>query len=302
MKTNTLVTLLVLLALVIGGYALTTFLRDKEVSVPKGDFPPARLLEAEIDRIDITSPAGSLILDKTAQGWTVDGFAVASDTLESFWTALKGSAVRAVVARNPDNHATFAVDDATGKRVTFWSGSDKRAEVIVGKAADIGGTYARLSESNDVLDVAGNLSSAVVTARDDWRDKAILTLDGSTIARMELTQETKKIPLSKKDAVWVFSDRDDQAVNQTNIAAFISAVVSLRADGFRAADSAEVLKPTYFIELFGSDNVPHATLSLTQRENGGAFVERIDTDTVFTISAAVAQQLIKQRADFMAET
>jgi len=27
-----------------------------------------------------------------------------------------------------------------------------------------------------------------------------------------------------------------------------------------------------------------------------------DTDTVFTISAAVAQQLIKQRADFMAET
>ncbi len=303
MKTKTLLILLVVLVVGVAAYFFGARV-DKKATVSDIVVPVFALTEQDVGRMNITHGDASYVLGKDGSIWTVDGYTIDQEVMNTLWSTLVASKVLRVAASNPDNHAKFEVDAVSGARVEFFGGGDHKVikgELIVGKSAGAGKSYIRLPESDEVLEVEGSLSVVFRKERDDWRDKTITDLGEAIIDRIELTRGITKVPLVKQEDVWVFSDQAWKEVDQESVESFAGSVRSLRASGFKDEASDEEVEPTYFIELFGEDDALLAILYITERDGAEPFVWREGDDTVFTISSFTEEQVIKERSDFVAE-
>jgi len=302
MKTKTLIWLFALLLITIGVYVAYNKTHEKSLNNPVAELPEASLHKSDTTRIEITLDATHITVSHTDDHWLVNDYPVDTAVLSRFWTALQGSVVKDIVSQNPENQATFSVDDAHAVLITFFNGDIKTGEMLVGKSSGRGTSYIRVPNTDTVLEVRSDIASAVPLTVNGWRDKTILALKDAKVERIELMNDKVKIALEKQDTnTWILADKKNASINQAHITSFLTAVETLHADGFREASSTEIVDPTYYIKLFGADNTLLAALSLTTRKDGSAFVQHSGDDTVFTIPSYTADQLMQKRSYFITE-
>lgn len=173
---------------------------------------------------------------QVADAWEANGYPADRDAILRVWGALAELEVGGVVAMNPINHTRMGVSDTTAWTVVFQTTSGDRT-VLVGKAGRSFATaYARLPEEDEVVLTSGDLRASLARPEADWRDKTIVVVDTTLIARIIVERDDgDRTTIQRDPDGWTV---EGEAARPSAISAFMAEVARMTASGFKA-DSAE---------------------------------------------------------------
>ena len=119
-------------------------------------------------------------------------YPAAKANIERVFETFKRAGAGEVVSKNPQNHALFQVDKASGTRVKFFGKNDALlADVYIGKMGAnymAPTTYVRPEGSEEVLSVSGMMMGLFQGGQDNWRERTIFELQPENITGFIITQ------------------------------------------------------------------------------------------------------------------
>ncbi|MEQ9591851.1 MAG: DUF4340 domain-containing protein [Cyclobacteriaceae bacterium] len=128
-----------------------------------------------------------------------------------------------LVSRKREKWDTFEVGES-GTRVSVYIGSDKAADLRIGKLnfsqgqTSGGHTYVRLTDDDEVYTVEGFIGTHFNRKFDEWRNKAVLRINKDEITRLTFNYPDSGFVVQKRDSIWY---ANDQSVEDGKIAAYL---------------------------------------------------------------------------------
>jgi len=196
---------------------------------------PKNFLSAiNTDKLDkiVVSGARETTLVREDAGWLVEGSkfkaadTVMTDLLEKLNKAT--SAQIEFVSTNKNKKSDFKTD-SSGTNVKFYSGGKELLSVVIGKnGPNYNSTYISQPEIDATYLLLGeNLS--YVFAKDDWRDKSIMSFDKAKISKVRFQYVNREFAVEKKDDKWAVTGSKNLFLNKDKIDKVISALAGLSA-------------------------------------------------------------------------
>jgi hypothetical protein len=139
-----------------------------------------------VESIRLAGASGQVALSRVESGWSADGFDADSATVQRFLSSLATVEVGDLVATNPANHERMGVSADSAITLEMDAAGRSRS-VLVGKQGPRFETaYVRVPEEDEVYLLEGDLRVHVRRPLDDWRDKNVVRVDTSLVARIEV--------------------------------------------------------------------------------------------------------------------
>jgi hypothetical protein len=251
MKRGTIYSLIALVVLAIAAfYALN---REGEVS-STGE--PGKMLvdydSTAVDRLEIASPTGNVVLEKQAGIWMLSSpIKYKADEASATSAVGRGRKIglTGLISTNPEKQHLFQVD-STGTFVKVYEKGSLKAAFHIGKASSsFSETYVRLDESNEVQLAGEVLSSYFSKQPKEWRDKTVFKIDESTIKGVRFQYGDTTFTLSMKDSLWRV---EKDSANQAVVKPLLSALANIQTDEFIDSTLSALPKLTAIIEVEGT--------------------------------------------------
>lgn len=138
--------------------------------------------------------------------WKVNGFRADSGAVARLFQVLEDVTVGDLVATNPANHDRMGVSADSASTVEIDIGGQTRT-ILVGKAGPRPSTaYARLPGEDDVYLLEGNVRSPLTRSLVDWRNRRVVAIDTSRVARVHVQRDADDYTLVRGDSAWTFED------------------------------------------------------------------------------------------------
>jgi hypothetical protein len=203
-----------------------------------------------VDKIEIKTPASSLVLEKRGAEWFVAipiNYKADQTNVCQIIHQIKNLEVKSIVSSKPEKHSVFQVDQA-GTQVTVCEKGIEKAAFILGKMAmSYSESYARRLNSNDVFLVEGVSSYMFNRPVKDWRDKTILITQKEGIKEVGYQYGDTTFNITFSDSAWfVGKDKAQQSV----VESILSSLSNLQADDF--IDTSVSPKVTTMIDCAGA--------------------------------------------------
>lgn len=244
------------------------------------DLDPATLESVRMIRGDTT-----VELRWSDGGWVVNGFPADSGSVARFLDELGAAEVGDLAATNPDNHARMGVSADSAVRLELVTGADTRTRtLLVGDAGRRFGTaYVRLPGDDRVHLLEADLRPHVRRGLDQWRNRIMVSVDSSSVARIEVEKDGDAYALVRGDSVWTFDG--GAAARSTGVQGILAELSRLVASGFVAeGDSiagSPALSSTRALnadgELLAEITVGEGTGERWARSGGDDYVYRVST-------------------------
>jgi hypothetical protein len=154
----------------------------------------------------ILRSADTILLERQAETWRVNGFRADSGAVARFFQALQDADVGDLVATNPANHGRMGVSADSARTVELDVDGATRALMFGDEGPRPSTIYAREPTSDDVYLVGGGLFNHVRRQLDDWRNRRMLAIDTTRIARVEVRRDGESYTLQRADTLWTFGD------------------------------------------------------------------------------------------------
>jgi Domain of unknown function (DUF4340) len=186
---------------------------------------------ATVTGITIQGPTGeTTLMASDGDAWTVNGYPADGEALSRVWGALSEVEVGSIVATNPANHARMGVSSDSAWTVAFTTATGAHT-ILIGKSGSVFSTaYLRLPDQDEVVLITGDLRESLARPPGDWRDKTILTVDTTRIARIVVDRDGgDRTMLLRGDSTWTVAGAP---VRQRTITDFMSEVAKITASGF----------------------------------------------------------------------
>jgi hypothetical protein len=162
-----------------------------------------RLNESTVTAIRIANSDLTVSLQRSGDGWTVNGNAADSSAMTRLWSALAEADVGGVAANNPSNHKRLGVSVDVARTVNFTLADDGTATVLLGNPGPITPSgFMRLPDQDAVVVVSGDLRSTLAQSVTDWRDKTILRVDTAAVVRVVFETEAGSHVAARSDGTW----------------------------------------------------------------------------------------------------
>jgi hypothetical protein len=172
----------------------------------------------------------SVTLSRADGGWTVNGFTADTAAVGRLLTALDGAQIGELIAANPGNHDRMGVSADSAYTVTFSVDGSERI-LLVGKSARRFGTaYVRLPEADEVYLMEADLRAQLSRDLDTWRDRTMVSIDTSSVARIVVEREGGDYALVRGDSAWTFDGGG--AAARTAVDGILSELARMVATGF----------------------------------------------------------------------
>jgi hypothetical protein len=292
MKRSTLVLTGVLVVLILA--TVLVLQRPGEQSVRAGAGTPLLTLDsAAVDRLEIASPNGRIVLAREGGTWMIaEPIRYKADRV-AVGTAV-GMAGRmtitALASSNPQKQGVFQVD-SNATLVRVFEKETEKAAVRIGKAGPAyTQTYVRLEGSDDVYLVDGSLSWTFVKPTRDWRDRSIFTTTQDSIRSVRFQYGDTTFVLSRADTLWRV---DGAPVDQGRVDGFLAALSSFATDDFVDSAITAPGQPAGMVTVDGIQIafLPHLT-------PGKYYVRTSLNAQVFEVQDWKAKQVLKRKSDF----
>jgi hypothetical protein len=239
MKNRTVI--LAILAVVLLGAAYLVLQKPGEQSVSSGGRALLSLDSAATDRIEISSPAGAVVLSKQTGEWRLErplDFRADQTVVASLLHGLNATTVASVASDRPDKHAVFQVD-SSGTRVRVFSGGTERGSVVFGKTGGVPfERYARLSASSEVVLIDAGPGLEPDRPLRDWRDRTVFSRAREQISTVVFRYGDTTFTLALRDSAWTV---DGMRAKLEAVNGLLSAISALDADDF--ADNVVAPRP-----------------------------------------------------------
>lgn len=255
MKGNKTIRLLLILAILAGGYAVVKLTagggRSKSFRETLVDIDTAK-----VTRVEISSGSTNTVLEKKDGNWFVneDKNAMAA-SVKSMLTNLNNVKPSRLASRSKDSWKDFQVDSA-GTRVQVYEGSNEALDLILGRFGVEGQrsyyTYVRLEEDEDTY-VANNFMAMSVGKTDaDYRNNVIMRIKKDSVNAIDFKYAEGTYSLSKQpDGKWEMAG---VAADSASVAKFLNGLAFISSKKFEDGNVSESDKEV-IIQLNGSDDV-----------------------------------------------
>jgi hypothetical protein len=265
-------------------------------------------LVGEPIRVDIIQLAlgDTIQLERVGMSWAVDGHPADSAKVADLLPALDEASATELVARNPDNHESLGVSDATGRRIELYT--DARGSVafhLGNRDRGRGGYYVRGADAVEVYRLDGPVGGYLGRERDGWRDRLIATLDTAALREILIRRGEGEVTLVRGEGGWGVGDfpADTSTVQDLlRMLAQLSASSTFPSDAEAAA--ADFTRPDGALDIFavGEGDITARSLVLSLRlvetgnESGTWLVRRADDRETYGLTAASVRRLLPERS------
>ena len=154
----------------------------------------------------ILRPADTIALSRGGDGWRVNGFRADSGSVARFFQTLGDAEVGDLVATNPANHARMGVSADSARTLQLELAGATRSLLFGDEGPRPSTIYAREDGADQVYLVEGGLWSHLQRQLDDWRNRRMLAIDTSRVARIAIERGEDAFTLVRADSVWTFAD------------------------------------------------------------------------------------------------
>jgi len=161
---------------------------------------------ASVDEARILRPADSIRLMRQGDAWQVNGFRADSGAVARFFQALQDAEVGDLVATNPANHERMGVSADSARTLVLQVGGSTRSLMFGDEGPRPSTIYARGLDSDEVYLVGSVLFTHVRRQLDDWRNRRMLAIDTTRVARVEVRRDQESYTLLRADTLWTFAD------------------------------------------------------------------------------------------------
>ena len=254
--------------------------------------------------IALADNAGTVRLERTDAGWTVDGYVADEPKVRDLLDVIGQLSSSELVARNPSNHAGLGVAEG-GRRVEVRTAGGEVQRFHLGdRDTRSGGYFVRLPGDDVVYRLDGPAGGYLNRDRDGWRPRLIASVDTTGVREILMRRGDREAVLRRSDRSdegWLAGDAPaDSALVQR----LLSVLPSLSASGFPTAAeeaAADFTLPDGWFEVFseGSADVTGRQLELSilllEDEERGDWVARLaDGTEAFRLSSLTVDRLLPE--------
>ena len=292
--------LLVALVVLIGIY----WMIQKNQPVVEADRPFVEADSAKINLLRIESPDETVELTKEGDKWWVTKpirYPAAEKTVQTAVQKLKEMKRLTVVTERADRYGDFQVGDSAATRVTVGQGG-KTTTFVLGKAGpSMQTSYARLENSKEVWEIAGNHAGTYKKKAKDWRDKTVTDVDMNTISKVVIEYPQQTVTLTLVDTVWKVDAGKEKFDGEKSLVERLTRMISK----MNAVDFADTLAPNAFdkpeahvVTTLTTGETIDFKLIAKDAEGNQYFLRKDGASSDFVIYKSTATALMKKSEDF----
>ncbi len=231
MKRNTVTLVALVVILLVAAYLVMQ--KPGEQSASGLGTPLLHIDSVAVDKLEIRSPKGSVVLVKQGSDWYLKepiDYKAEQASVGALIHELKNLTIKNVVSNKPDKFAVFQVDTASGTHFSVYQNGTRTDSLIVGK---MGSTYTemyiRRLPSHDVDAVDGALQYQVNRQPKEWRDKTIIKVPKESIKDIRYQYGDTTFALAFQDSAWKIGNNVVKTEDVNGILGWLS---NLQADDF----------------------------------------------------------------------
>lgn len=251
-----------------------------------------------ISKIEIHRNQKSIILEQQTDKWTIIS-PIKYPADETSVTTLLSSAsklkILSLISSNPEKQKTFQVDSAQGTILTFHDKRGKTISFILGKMGpSYMESYLKPINSDEVYLSEGINSWTANKDIRDWRDKNILKLQSDSIKQIIIESGREIVALTKAENTWYL---EDDSVESHKIQNILNLISNLKTEDF--VDTTINLPQAEAKITIQETDFNTVTLYPVPPDSSRYWVTNSKDTQVFVVSRYIANQLIKNKKDFL---
>ena len=251
--------------------------------------------------IVLADGAGTIRLERTMDGWTVDGYVADEQKIRDLLDVVVDLSSAEIVARNPSNHEAMGVGEE-GRRIEIRTAAGASLSFHLGtRDSRSGGYFVRLPGDPVVYRLDGPTGGYLSRERDGWRPRLIASVDTAAVREILIRRGEREAVLQRSDGDWLLGDAPaDSSVVQR----LLAVLRSVSASGFptEAEEAgADFSRADAALEVFsaGSEDVTDRRLALSLRllsyeDTGDWLVRPADGREVFRVSGLTVDRLLPE--------
>jgi len=282
-------------------YKVSKYNFERAFAVGKGgelfDLPGLSLVSGDVQRIEVTQPAGAVVLVKEDGQWTVAEPAVDLETQSNTLSSMAG----ALAVWKPGDYADSADGtglDASNRKVSFTvskgEGQEPEVHTIVlgDDSSEMEGAFARLDDGETPLVMRRSDMNKIFISPKELYELRLFDLVEEDITSVELQREADSFTLARGEDTWTLTaggetvEADDEAVDP-----LLSAIVDLQAEDLLFGQTELGQEPAATLVLTQEDGT-QATLALGAEKDGSRPVVLAGKAAVFTLDSLDAAELL----------
>jgi hypothetical protein len=263
----------VILVVLIIGLALYLVLHQQDgthYTLPTAEKVP----EAEISKIEVSKPDGTIILSKKGDQWILspEGYRADEGKVKSMLDIISGLTLTAMVSESKSYERYDLNED---KRITVkaWAGESLERNFEIGKAAPSHShTFVKVAGDHRVYHARSNFRGRFDQTLDNLRDRSALTFQIAEIQGVRIREGEKPLSLMRQNVpvevgseqeeksaapkeAWIVEGQRDQKVNESKLDRLFATLSNLKCNAYADGKSkADFSNPLYSVELKGTQN------------------------------------------------
>ncbi len=285
--------IVVVLLVVVGGYALIVGLGSKPI-------PPPTLLKfdpKDVTAIDLKYPGREVLLKLDRDGgWRiVKPIEAKADpaTVKTLTDAIANCQLKETLEERPADLAPFGLKDPRAVVTVTVKGKGTLPSIEIGKKTPVGySAYARLAGQPAVLLVADSFSSDVMKTANDFRDRELMNFKVDQVQQFAIDRAGgAELELARDGGKWQIRKPARYHADPTTVQEALGALADLHVADFIVDNPAGLAeygldKPRFTITVYTGKHGESQALKFGKDQIGGKngiYVQRVGNPAVFTI-------------------
>lgn len=270
-------------------------------SLPSKTFIPY-FKSQNIRKIAINLPEGndhSLKIEKKENiWWVVNGHAFPADetAVNELLNAIAHLKEENIASKNPQRMTLFEVDQKQGIQVILRDKKDREiANFYAGKSNPLNQQYVRRNDTNEVIEISGNINPLIKKDIEAWKDKTILKINEEEVSRLAINRKNDEVIIEKKDEKWILPQHNSKVADNLAIRTLFEQLKQVRAAQF--ADPTEGSQvnfdqPDYKLSVRQKNNELSVVL-FKQKDEKNYYVKTGQSTFVYIAPKNLADQLFE---------
>jgi hypothetical protein len=231
-----------------------------------------KVREAEISKIEVSKPDGTIILNKKGDQWILspEGYRADEGKVKSMLDIISGLTLTAMVSESKSYERYDLNED---KRITVkaWAGESLERNFEIGKAApSYSHTFVKVAGDHRVYHARSNFRGRFDQTLDNLRDRSALTFQIAEIQGVQVREGEKPLSLVRQNVpvevgsaqegkpaapkeAWIVEGQRDQKANESKLDRLLATLSNLKCSAYAEGKSkADFSNPLYSVELKGT--------------------------------------------------
>ena len=252
-------------------------------------------------RVQMSSSSGEFELTPGPgiAGWVVNGMAADSGSVAGFWSVFEQARIADLAATNPDNHERMEVTEDAAWRLVVESGQETRTLLVGAQGPRFATSYVRLPDHDEVYVLEGDLRVHMRRQLDAWRNKRLLTVDTSLVARVEIERGIESYALVRDDTAWTFEDGGE--LNASALRQLMTDLNRVDAPGFlEEGDSLALMDEAAAMRALGPDGAVLGAVTLGEGD-GERWIRVAGDEVIYRLQQFRVDRMFPTREQIAAQ-